>query len=371
MKDICVERESNQQYRELLKEYYNDYRNKIDFNLEVDNLEDIIPSKVPLSFLTKYRDYISWWDVSYLTVFPISFIEENKDYINWGHLLENNNFSEEFYRQYIDKICWYSLCLHRDLSKKFIMDFHEKIRWDAILENNQYRTNRDFMYVFDHEFLDAYIPRDLWWKITDFRDIPEAFLGKNYARFSWQEISKKKDLSLKFMKKHAKRLKFYLLLEHHNDLEKVFKVFTEEKKDWKIISSREDLSMEFIFKYKRQLHLHHEYFYINKSFTNEDIEKLGSLFNLDHFCAGAKISEDNTKKYIKSFNWDNISRNARNISLMTVWKHKAKITFWDDVKDSYHRHYSTMDFFKARDSYISRKYLKENYKKDKFFNSCM
>lgn len=184
--------------------------------IRVDNLSD--------KLITKKSDLINW-ELNRVNLskrnWPSEFIEQYADRFIWRELPVAHTGDAKLINKYKDQINWEQLSFELK-SEKFIKYFHEYVVWHNLPSKE---FSNDFVIKFKSK---------IYWPNMKVDHLTEDTLEKclKFLGPVWTRISRKEDLSLKFIARHHKSV------------------------DWSVIAHRKDLPDKFRKKFHKQIQPH-------------------------------------------------------------------------------------------------------------------
>lgn len=134
--------------------------------------------------ITKYADYLDWFDVCEYVKLSEDFIRMNAELVNWKAISRYQHMTEDFINEFTDKLDWSELSINKKVKSE-------------ILRNNKDKT------VFHNYY-------------TDKKKVCEDMLHDNAKDINWYSVSKaKRKLSNQFMFEHADKIYFNEYIDRH------------------------------------------------------------------------------------------------------------------------------------------------------------
>lgn len=142
---------------------------------------------------------MNWLQISTENGLSDSFLEEHAHKIDWEHVSKLPSLSEEFIEKWKEELDWYFISHYQKLSLSFIQKNREYIVLNALAENTY--ITEEMIEAFSEDWLISN-----WNAFSEYATLSEEFIETYAENWNWLSLSCFQDLSLSFIKKHAKKL---------------------------------------------------------------------------------------------------------------------------------------------------------------------
>lgn len=193
----------------------------------------LLPFEVTDKILV-YLDYFNNHNENYMrdiSIIPESFLIRYKKQVPWYGIVHERNFSETLLRECMDEIGFQSILKTQNISKEFL---------DEIV--TEMKKTEDFSVVYSKIgqclSLNQRIDEDVLIKIIDV--------------VKWYPLSKRRNLSMDFLRKYKHKLDWDAISFYRKNKIGELKELTE-KIDWHIFSHRLDIAKECLIEFQEKL----------------------------------------------------------------------------------------------------------------------